>query len=571
MVFPDYYKKIRDNRQSFIDYYVSQFGENMRTMFEERFDRIKFCFFVTPERIDDYISSSLNMRYAEESIAFLGEIGFDTSKVSFDGKDIHFQDEEDEKRSKIYLPLGSFGSSSDDSSFLDRRTVLKESDIASLLKERWSLLEELGYVPKNINLEDYVRTKEYKELEEYISKVATLALKHKEKAEGSFHELALYGRRLKEKNNSIGKAMERGFILDNFYNLLSDKDNELIENNPNFDCNELSVYPLLLGKDFFMGGLIKSFFKTNSSLLNDPTVSSDIRETIIKDRAEYFRLKNIDLFSLGIDKERLLNEDWYSILELKDYLPDPELVKNIETKLKLYRRNYNVAIASLSVIQGDSIVGYNYSYEPILHRYTQTCSVSIKDGEIEEVKIFFCPFGCNPDCQDVALRHEIRHAMTASARMREDGVEELKVGNNVTLHYNGELVENKFEYYNEAVTETESFEETRIFWDKGIYIINDLGTKLPEDAGGNYGSWLPNFKIVYDVLPPEAKRSQIESTNDSLYRFISEEDLIRVDALITRTGEDDEEVKRELKEIAEKISSSKSSLPIIKSKNIDKK
>ena len=34
MVFPDYLKIIKDNRQNIIDYYVNQYGEDCRKMFE---------------------------------------------------------------------------------------------------------------------------------------------------------------------------------------------------------------------------------------------------------------------------------------------------------------------------------------------------------------------------------------------------------------------------------------------------------------------------------------------------------------------------------------------------------
>ena len=59
MQFIDFYKKVKDNRQEFIDYYVKQFGEDTRQMFEDRFDKIKFVFFVTPDSIANYVSDVL--------------------------------------------------------------------------------------------------------------------------------------------------------------------------------------------------------------------------------------------------------------------------------------------------------------------------------------------------------------------------------------------------------------------------------------------------------------------------------------------------------------------------------
>jgi len=89
MKFIDYYKRIQDNRDSIIDYYVKQFGPDTREMFEKRFDRIKFCFWIDPDMLDSYIWLKYRESSAQQIVDFIkNTINIKNSNDIEDKKDI---------------------------------------------------------------------------------------------------------------------------------------------------------------------------------------------------------------------------------------------------------------------------------------------------------------------------------------------------------------------------------------------------------------------------------------------------------------------------------------------------
>lgn len=85
MIFENWYEKIKNNSDNFIEYYVNQFGEENRTLITERFDSLKFCFYIDPNYIKDWISLQLRDDYQIATYNFLKEVGssfgIDSSKL----------------------------------------------------------------------------------------------------------------------------------------------------------------------------------------------------------------------------------------------------------------------------------------------------------------------------------------------------------------------------------------------------------------------------------------------------------------------------------------------------------
>ncbi|MDE6285040.1 MAG: hypothetical protein K2M17_04775 [Bacilli bacterium] len=153
-----------------------------------------------------------------------------------------------------------------------------------------------------------------------------------------------------------------------------------------------------------------------------------------------------------------------------------------------------------------------------------------ENGEIKDIIIFFCPFFYYH--LDLHLRHEIRHALTTTSRRITDDIEEIKVGNRIQVFQNGTLISEILNDYNEYVTQYEAIKETKESYERGIYILSPEGEEFSRGATTSYDEYLPYFEILYKGLPASAKRSQIEDSNDSLYRVVSENTLIQYEALI---------------------------------------
>lgn len=120
MEFVNWFEKIKSNREHFIDYYVQQFGEEYRSLIAERFDSLKFCFYINPNDMDYWIQLQLNDDYIVATFQFLkdhaSELGIDISKVSllFDEDFGHLIINTDEKnisnKIKNLFGIGAIGS-----------------------------------------------------------------------------------------------------------------------------------------------------------------------------------------------------------------------------------------------------------------------------------------------------------------------------------------------------------------------------------------------------------------------------------------------------------------------------
>ena len=63
MEFLDYEKVIRDHYPMLIESYVRQYGENYRKRITEVLERAKYCIFVTPSNIKEYVDRKSNEDY----------------------------------------------------------------------------------------------------------------------------------------------------------------------------------------------------------------------------------------------------------------------------------------------------------------------------------------------------------------------------------------------------------------------------------------------------------------------------------------------------------------------------
>ena len=512
MIFPDYNKLVHDKKQSIIDYYVNEYGEEYRSMFNDRFDKINFCFLATPKNIEDYIEVKLLSEYKKEFMNFFREIGLDISTIKESEIFFTFRMHKDYQTAGAFFPyelsnlsLESLGNINGIWSFLDndevRESAKKEVElinsfigegekltVESYLNDcRVTLLERLKLKSSNIDNSEYVKTEEYKKYFDYFSKVATLALEHKKKADNKFIDLYHYGEALQKRMDALGYGMEKRLILDSYYEYLSEEDKKLIEENPDFKSTDLASRSLLFGEDILSAGSIEQD-------------KSDSRRSEIADSRE------------------------------------------------LSYANYNVALASMSIVNGKTFVGHDINKaECILNPGINFFISPYANKRADQTYIYISPLG---EAVDIALRHEIRHALTNSLKVK-NGVTERKGGNSISYFKGDNFLSKKHEVFNEALTQYEAINETMFSWSNGNYIISEPGEKL--DSMCMYDKWIPRFKIIYDELPKEAKMSQAEETNDNLYKYLSEDDILMVERILELPSYRDEEARRKLEEMANKI------------------
>ena len=161
--------------------------------------------------------------------------------------------------------------------------------------------------------------------------------------------------------------------------------------------------------------------------------------------------------------------------------------------------------------------------------YSTLCSTFIQDDGIEKHRlILFDPYTCDEEYLDIHLRHELRHSLTSSVQ-KENGLDIVKVGNAEYVYDGENLVGVNNELYNELVTQQRALDNTKTSFENGIYILSPQGATFPNGITSGYDEYLPEFNKVFTQLSPIAIVSQVETTNNNLYKFISQNHIKRLE------------------------------------------
>ena len=65
----------------------------------------------------------------------------------------------------------------------------------------------------------------------------------------------------------------------------------------------------------------------------------------------------------------------------------------------------------------------------------------------------------------------------------------------------------------------------KISYQNGNYILSPSGSAFPSGLISAYDEFLPSFDMIYHAIPRSVMASQIEETNDSLYSFMSQDEI----------------------------------------------
>lgn len=119
MIFDNWFEKIKGNREHFIEYYVQQLGEENRSLITEQFDSLKFCFYINPNDIEDWVNLKSKDDYVVATYQFLkdyaSELDIDISSVQlifndkFEELSINTDDENNKNKIKNLFMMGSIG------------------------------------------------------------------------------------------------------------------------------------------------------------------------------------------------------------------------------------------------------------------------------------------------------------------------------------------------------------------------------------------------------------------------------------------------------------------------------
>lgn len=481
MEFENWFEKIKSNRKHFIDNYVQQFGEENRSLIAERFDSLKFCFYINPNDMDYWIKLQLNDDYRVATYNFLkdhaSELGIDISKVTLlfnetlGHLDINAEDENINNKINNLFGIGVIGSS---------------------------------YIPDDFHFRDLYS---FRRLEDFV------------KGEGKVY---------------------------------SDPETELLHRRLLFlrDMGDVTIEGIPI--DYFSTEECQEFINSSryKELLNK---YQNLAETAFKYKKEVdYRYQGLnDYMKKSISVEQQIIEKYD---RLKQEIDDQE-------KIKEYEKECKKEIASLRIFCGNFDISRCLDEDRALECIvdsvdTQTTSFVNDNLNRQEKVIFFCPFRSFPGYEDVDLRHEIRHGITSSLKI-DGNITTYKIGNKIEKYIDGQCVECQLPDYNEWVTQIEAKKETKDAFSKGIYIISKPSIKnyYLGCRATFYDDYLPLFEIVYDALPSSAKKSQIETSNESLYNAIPLTQLLDIEEMIRNGYRNDDELVGRLHNISDQLKS----------------
>lgn len=498
----DYYGKILEKKDILINELVDEFGEDIKPSLEENFDKIKFVFFTGIPNLRKEINQKYSEKAATTTLNFLKDfIGFegayindsfyDISGYTIDGKPrdvlnniygdnlITFDLSYDKLQNKIN-GIWSFNPNINMEkvkSYGYHRGKTAEEMLNSL---RCSFLRYLKIYPDDYTDEQIIQDSNYNAYcEHYSSGVLKYIKEMEEDKECVSEELDL----LNYLTTNISKIYIdalKSIIKDFLYPYLSASDKSIVDSNPNFRLEDISM--------------MNRLFFYNQDLEQESRV-----ETMSDEELQEFINSEDNLFTSDIDVKKIVKEarEQANKKAIREY-----------NKLVIFSTNMNLSEECLD-IDLSKLDG-------------QMISIFNQDNGVEKGRfIAFDPYASPEENYDVHLRHELRHSLTTSVSTNKDGIVIVKVGNDLFYYLDDNLIGEENNSFNEYFTQKRALENTKTSYEKGIYIITPDYVKSPTPITSGYDEYLPEFNKIYACLSQSARRSQIEPTNENLYKELA--------------------------------------------------
>lgn len=493
-----YINKILSNKKVLISELVDEFGSEYEEVLNERFDKIKFVFFVSLKSYERYLRNKYSYLAANKIVEFIKENGILTD---------------------VYV----------DSQFKDvSGYVVKSGDEEGLFDsifDRRSL--DFDFEKKHINvfgIYSFYSSLDYDSLNAYA----------------------------KQENIAVGQFVRnnRCDFLRNIGKYPMDYSNEMICNDGNY-LNLCRFYERLMKEYNSILSDVQASLQSDIDIFNklknirDASLVNNFKR-MLEDLTEYlsdedkkkvvsgnYNLDEIDFFNiffyngLGLNNEsRLENLSTEEAQELYSFYCEKnnlkiDIVKIVRNAREKALRRYNKEMLGMFTIEANFDLSNIDINTDLSSTNMQAFGVFDHENGIEQNRvIFFDPFACDSEYLDIHLRHEIWHLLTSSIQ-RKDGLDIVKVGNAEYIYSGEKLIAVNNEFYNELITQKKATENTRISFQNGVYILSSNGISFPFEFTSIYDEYLLNFDKVYSKIPQSVMVSQMEEDNENLYSFIS--------------------------------------------------
>ena len=506
MIERKYINKILSNKKVLISELTDEFGSEYEGLLNERFDKIKFIFFASLTNYKRYLRKRYSYLAANKIVEFIKENGLlndvyvDDRFKDICGYIIKSKNEED-------LFYNIF-----DDRLLDFHFEGKYKNVFGIYSFDTSLdYNELSTYAqyRNITTEEFIRNNKC----DFLRNIGKYPADYTNEMicnDANYLSLCHYYEGLMQKyNNTLNDVQVKLENDIDIFNKLESIRTKLFVNNYKKMLEELTVYLSDADRKKVINGnynldeinFLKIFFYNGQSLNNECKIETSSSEEIQ------------ELYSLYYGEN---NQE-------KDIV---QIIKNAREKAA---KRYNKQILEEFTFESNcDISTIEIDNDLSLSDLELFASVGQEDGKEKDRLLFFDPFVCEEEYLDIHLRHELKHLLTSSVR-KENDLDIVKVGNAEYKYLKDELVAVDNEIYNELLVQKKAIENTKASFEKGIYILSPKGIAFPNGLTSVYDEYLPEFDKIYSVIPQSAMVSQIEKDNEELYKFISLDEIKRVE------------------------------------------
>ena len=495
----NFIKKIIAHKQLLISELTDEFGSQYEELLSERFDKIKFIFFVSPQNFRTYLIKKYSYLAAHKIVEFINQEGvLSDAYVSDQFKDICGYIIESKDERDLFKDI--FGQYFLDFNFEKKYTYKTIFDIFAFdIYQDYNRLS-LCAKYRNKTVEEFVLDNRC----DFLRKIGKYPADYSNKMicdDEDYSKWCSYYEELIKKYNAIIKGVQEQLKDEiELFNKLENTRKKIFINNYKKMLEELIEYLSDDDKEKVTSGnynleeirFLNLFFCVGQDINEESELETLTEEERQRALLEYY----------GIGNEKM------------------DVVEKLRDSRKRAAERHNKQILETFTFETNCDLS-NMELDMDLSLSTSRLfSTFVQDDGIEKHRlILFDPYTCDEEYLDIHLRHELRHPLTSSVR-KENGLDIVKVGNAEYLYEGENLVRVNNELYNELVTQQRALDNTRTSFENGIYILSPQGATFPNGITSGYDEYLPEFNKVFAQLSPTAIVSQVEATNENLYSFI---------------------------------------------------
>lgn len=563
MLFEDYDQILKTKKSYLIDSYVDQYGEKYRSSASNNYDKIGFCFFVNSRRIEEYIEMESIKLSLQLTFYVLESLGIDTAGLEFSKeRKLISSNRRVQNILEAFFPGKGYVSYSNIKDGIFSFAKKYDENDTNNLAKRSEVLHQLGLIKRTTDIRAFSKTELYKEADDAIRVLIKHIMEQIRELDGKFTNLEEYSRTLMEQENIVIEKAEKECIhlckqfIDGSVDIRNSSSELFCSSN---EVQKSKVLPL-------SPGLLEYFLPDYTEQLLSADKNDLQKEQILQKRCEYLQLIGVNKDQLGISDEILYGTDWYQIPQLREKLPNIEMLKNIKGIREKFQNECMLNLSKLYILNDYKLDPNNlndYVKEMLYFGSSRNgyhCSHEL--AMLDDATVFICPKDAYTDVLDFIVDHEVRHALEHSSKhvvmsgevpflKKGTILEEVKTGVATTFYIEKQMIGECNRNIDEVMSQKLTLESTKKRYAKGKYIF------IPPDKArmmstSYYDSFIENFDIVFS---PEMQQKLLQSrmlsnTQLPMYDSISQETYTTINRLIL---DNSKEAKRNLYEIREEI------------------